>query len=330
MKQRFSLLMLVTTLLFSCSGEKKIKLIEKNFEDEIPVKAILSFTFSKDMMPDSIVGVWAETEYIHFEPEVEGKFHWQTKNVLVFTPAKEFLPATNYTGRFTDKVFRHTKKMRFKGEKQFSFHTIYLDLLTTRAYWHYSEEEDGKQGIKIDFEFNYQMLPSEVGGLAKVFVNGEEAQFDLLSEEIDYDVSLLVSNIEREDKDYEVKITVADGLAPYNGGEKAKESFEEELELPSPFKLEITDLQANHDGNEGTITIYTTQKVVSENIKKYISIEPSLKYKVETYPGYFTIQSEDFSIDSKYELTVKKGLQGTIGGELKYDYAQPVSFGKVQ
>lgn len=329
MKLRFSLLMLVIVLFFSCSGEKKIKLIDKNFEDEIPVKALLSFTFNKDLMPDSIVGTWTETEYIHFEPAVEGKFHWQTKNTLVFTPADAFLPATNYTGKFTDEIFRYTKKLRFSGEKQIHFHTTYLDLISSRAYWHFSEENGGVHCIKIDLGFNYPVLPSEVGGLMKVMINDEDIQFDLLTEEIDDDISLASKNIQKEDKDYPVKIIIAEGLAPYNGREKTKEAFEEEFVIPSPFKLEITEVQANHDGTEGTITLYTTQQAAGENIKQYISIVPSVKYNVEVQSGYFTIQSEDFSMEEKYEINIKKGLQGTIGGELKYDYSQPISFGKV-
>ncbi|MBA7715122.1 hypothetical protein ES703_124162 [subsurface metagenome] len=274
-------------------------------------------------MPDSLVGAWTEIEYIRFDPEVEGKFHWQTSNKLVFTPTDAFLPATNYTGRFTDEVFHYSKKLKFASDKQFNFHTAYLDLLSSRAYWHYSEEKGETHGIKIDLEFNYQVLPSEVAGLMKVMINNEETHFDLFTEEIDDDISLIIKNVQREDKDYPVKIILAEGLAPYNGTEKTKEAFEEEFEIPSPFKLEITDIEANHDGNEGTITLYTTQQVTAENIRKYLSISPSLRYRVDIQAGYFTIQSEYFSIDAKYELTVKKGLLGTIGGELKYDYSQP-------
>ena len=155
MKLRLNFLILVISLLFSCSGEKKIKLTEKNFDDEIPVKALLSFTFNRDMVPDSLVGDWTDIGYISFEPAVEGKFHWQTRNKLVFTPTTEFQPATDYTGKFTDEMFRFTKKLRFADDRQFHFHTTYLDLLESRAYWHVGEDKEGIHSIKIDMDFNY-------------------------------------------------------------------------------------------------------------------------------------------------------------------------------
>lgn len=328
MKPLYAMLLAVLLVLSSCSGGKKIRLLEKNFEDEIPPKGMLSFTFSQEMVPDSLVGVWSEIEYIRFDPEVKGKFHWQTTSVLVFAPLNEFMPATKYDGKFTAEVFKYIKKSKFSGDKEFSFHTPYLKVLGTHAFWDVAS--DAQSGIKIEIEFNYEIQPSEAVKLLQIKIDKEAKDFQLLSEETSNKISVLVKGLKREDKDYAIEISLDKGLAPKAGNEKMSEVYVEQIDIPSPFKLEITDVQANHDGNEGTVTLYTTQEVVAENIKKYISINPSVKYKVDIQPGYFNLISEDFSVDQQYEINILKGLTGKVGGELKFDYSQPISFGQVQ
>jgi alpha-2-macroglobulin len=328
MKLLYPFLLAVMLVITSCSGGKKIKLVDKSFEDEIPPKGMLSFTFSQEMVPDSLVGVWSDIEYIRFDPEIKGKFHWQTKSILVFAPSGDFKSATNYSGKFTSEVFKFQKKYKFSGSKEFSFHTAYLKVLSSHAYWDASGESLG--GIKIDIEFNYEIQPSEAVKLLNIKVDKEEQNFQLLTEQASNIMSVLVKGFKSEDKEYAIEITLNKGLSPITGTEKMSEVYAEQFDMPSPFKLEITDVQANHDGNEGTITFYTTQEVVAENIKKYISLEPSVKYTVDIQQGYFNLISEEFSIDQQYEVNILKGLTGNAGGELKFDYSQPISFGQVQ
>jgi uncharacterized protein YfaS (alpha-2-macroglobulin family) len=328
MKSLFPLLLSTILIISSCTGGKKIKLSEKNFEEEIPVKGMLSFTFSDAIVPDSLVGVWTDIEYIRFDPEIDGKFHWQTTSNLVFAPSAEFKPATKYTGKFTNEVFKYLKKAKFSGNKDFIFHTPFLQVITSRSFWDTSTEAFG--GIKLDIEFNYLVQPSEVAKLLQIKVDKEIKEFQLLTEEKSTVITVLVKGLKREDKDYAIEISLNKGLVPESGTEKMSEVYVEKFDLPSPFKLEISDVQANHDGNEGTITVYTTQEVVADDIKKFIKIDPSVRYTVDIQQGNFNIISEDFSIDQNYEIVILKGLAGKAGGELKFEYSQPVSFGQIQ
>ena len=329
MKRSIIYLVLITIIISSCSNEKKIKLIDRNFSDEIPSKAILTFTFDKEIVPDSLVGVWTEKEYLRIDPQVPGKFHWQSNSKLVFAPTDEFLPATNYTARFTDHVFSYTR-IPYAGEKQFSFHTPYLELVSSRANWELTDAKEGQHVIHMELSFNYPVVPSEVANVLTVKINHEEVNYRVVTPEIQDVIVLLVENISREDKDYPVDIIVDKGLTPFGGSLGTTDVIDEKFTIPSPFKLEISDMQTVHDGTEGTVTFYTTQKVDAENIKSFISIVPSIRYEVDVQTGYFMIKSENFSIDRKYELTIKKGLTGALGGELKYDFSQPVSFGNIR
>ncbi len=328
MRPLYSFFIGVSILLASCSGGNKIKLVEKNFEDEIPPKGILSFTFNQPMVPDSLVGVWSDIEYIRFDPAIKGKFYWQTTSILVFAPAGEFSPATTYSGKFTSEVFKNVHKGKFTGDKEFTFHTPYLQVTGSHAFWDVSADVAG--GIRVEVEFNYEIQPSEASKLLQIKLDKKLTDFRLLTEEPSNIISVLLKDVKREDKNYSLEVSLNKGLAPISGNEKMDKVYVQQFDIPSPFKLEISDVQANFDGSEGTITIYTTQEVVAENIKKFINITPSVKYTVDIQPGYFLVKSEDFDIDQHYELTILKGLSGKIGGELKFDFSQPVSFGQVQ
>lgn len=328
MLQRIFTLLMATLLIVACSKQKTVRLSDKNFKDEVPLKGMLSFSFSKDIVPDSLVGQWTEQEYIGIEPSVIGKYHWAATNKLVFIPADGFKPATTYLARFSNDIFKYTK-YKYKGDKEFEFHTPYLELISSRAYWDKATDND-EHLIKVDFEFNYPVLPSEVEKLLEVKVNKEIQSFNILTDEISDKVSVAISGLEKEDQDYPVDIQLVKGLNTASGGEPTSEPIVQQFDIPSPFKLNITDFDAHHDGNEGIITLYTTQEVKAEHIKSYISIDPKIKYKVDIQPGYFIIKSEDFGVDSKYNITIKKGLSGILEGKLKYDFEQPVSFGKIK
>ena len=322
------LLLLGIFFVLSCSKEKKLRLAEKNFTDEVPLKGALAFTFNKDVIPDSLKGIWTDKAYMNIEPEVEGKYSWQNPNKIVFIPTEGYKPATNYKVKFNKEMFKYSKN-DYNDVDEFNFHTPYLDLLSSRAYWEKSDDQN-IQGIKVDLGFNYKVIPSELEKLLTLKINDKPKTYKVVTEEISDKVSIIITGVEKEDKDYPLEISIEKGLSPGSGGESTLKSFVKQFDIPSPFKLNITDIQASHDGNEGSITLYTTQEVNGENIKDYINIEPKIRYSVDIQSGYFTIKSEFFSIESKYEITIKKGLKGKLDGELKYDFSQPVSFGKIR
>ena len=79
-------------------------------------------------------------------------------------------------------------------------------------------------------------------------------------------------------------VTIDKGLTADMGTVKSGKPIIQEFDIPSPFKLSITDIQANHDGAEGNITISTTQSVNEKNIKNFIRLSPWVKYDIEVFP----------------------------------------------
>ncbi|HWZ22206.1 MAG TPA: Ig-like domain-containing protein, partial [Cytophagaceae bacterium] len=115
----------LSVLLFSCSGNK-LKLDDKNFNEEIELQQNLVFNFNKDLVPDSLVNVWVEDAYVTFTPEVKGKFKWTAKDELIFSPDISFAPCTDYKAELTDKIIKKAAvKYALPDEKSYNFHTPY-------------------------------------------------------------------------------------------------------------------------------------------------------------------------------------------------------------
>ena len=317
-------------ILGACKKKDTIKIIEQNFDKEILTTGNLSFTFNKDLVHDSVLNIWLDEDLIDIKPPTEGKYMWVSSKKLVFQPAKGFKPSTDYTCELTKKIFKNVPGLSFSGDKSFDFHTPYLKIDDIKAYWTTPEDGEGEAVIRFDIEFNQNVKANEVADLLNVEVNKENKDFSLISDETSNSISVYVQDIKAEDKDMEAKVTINKGLTADMGTVKSDKPIVQEFDIPSPFRLDITDLQATHDGTEGIINISTTQSVNEKYIKNFISLSPWVKYEVEVLPSYFIIKSKSFNINSKYELTVKKGLEGKIGGKLKYDFSQPVSFGQLK
>lgn len=316
---------------FSCKEkDQNVKVVEKNFSDEITLTSSLNLSFSKDLVPDSLVNMWLDDQLLKIEPAVAGKYMWTAKNKIVFVPESGFKPATKYTCDVSQNILKYSPEYKLAKNLSYEFHTPFLKVIDINTNWSISNNKSESPQVKISIQFNQQVVPREVADLLHISIEDEKQDFELVSEDISDFVDVLILDLEDEDKDFKTKLVIEKGLGAYNGTIPTEEEYEEKFEIPSPYKLYINDVQANHDGTDGMLTVYTTQEVQSANIKNYITIEPSVKYSVETYPSYFQIKSDEFSMNNKYELTIKEGLVGKIGGKLKHEYSQPVSFGELK
>ena len=80
---------------FAARSPNEIQLVTKNFEAEVEQQQNLIFTFDKDLVPDSLTGMWDTVPYLAFTPEVKGKYKWNSSKELMFSPLSGFLPSSD-------------------------------------------------------------------------------------------------------------------------------------------------------------------------------------------------------------------------------------------
>ncbi|HRO70339.1 MAG TPA: MG2 domain-containing protein, partial [Chitinophagaceae bacterium] len=311
----------------SCN-KNAVSLSYTNAKDEVPLLGNLVFRFSQSMVKDSMLNVWDSTEYISFEPAIPGRFRWESPDQLVFSPAQPLNPATDYKARVKNSVLRFSKFDDIKDGDRISFHTPGLTLDNSQITW--VGESSTSAVPQLDLLFNYRVNPESLKERMTIEVEGKKAEYAIITASPENRIAVRINGLKNEDKDLDARVTIDKGLKPEAGNNALAEPIKASLIVPSPYVLSILEMEAQHDGTEGTVRVVTSQQLSSENIKPLLQLDPNLGFSVEQNENGFTLRSDKFDVNKTYALTIYKGLRGKIGGVLKEDYSGSVAFGELE
>lgn len=325
-KLNFCFLFFGIVMLLSCTSSKKVKIVEKNFIDEVPLAGNLMFTFDQNMVnKETIDRIWDTTEYIKFSPHLPGRFKWETPNKLVFSPILKLKPATIYKAEFQENKF--LGNIEFESPV-FDFYTMLLNIDNSRAYW--ALTQNNQVFAHFDVTFNYTINPKDVADFLTIEVDGKPLKLFPVNDNTGKIATFYSKDVVAQDNDIKAKIIVTKGLKTANSSVETSNELTKEVTIPSLYNLKIEKVTTNHDGYTGKITVATSQKASEENLKDFIDIKPSVNFTVEVNDQDFIIKSDDFDVNNDYELSVKKGLKGILKSELKYEYTEILKFGKLK
>lgn len=327
--QQYGVIVFMTVLAFACN-RKTVSLQYTNAKGEVASLGNLTFQFDKDLVKDSLLGQWDSTEYITFEPKIPGRFRWENSGELVFSPSQPLSPATDYKATLNDALLRHTGYGRISGGEDLKFHTPSLHLQDVNALWMAQDGSPHQAQPQLDLYFNYPVNPGTLKERLHVTVDGRTADYDLQTVSVSDRITIKLPNVKAEDKDYKLDISIDKGLVPDGGTNGTSEALTYTTGVPSPFVLTVNDATTDHDGATGTITVKTSQLVDGANLASFIHLQPAVKFEVTPTDDGFTITSDQFDAETSYVLTINHGLRGNIGGVLREDYLDNVSFGKMQ
>jgi hypothetical protein len=327
--QPFVATLLVVIFLSSCS-RNAVTLDYTNAKDEIPQLSNLVFRFNQTLVHDSLLNQWDSTEYISFEPKIAGRFRWVHGDELVFSPARPLSPATNYKATLGSELLRFSKYDKVSNGDNIEFHTPYLKLDNSNVSWILKDENSSVAVPQVDLLFNYPINPASLKEKLKIEVDGKPVTYTMQTLSPDNKISLQLTGIKTEDRDYDINLSIDKGVLPVGGSNPTTEKTESKAFIPSPFTLTINDITSNHDGTLGTLNIKTSQQIVLSSLSKLISFKPAVKFNTEITDDGFTISSEAFDVTKSYELSLLNGIRGRIGGTLKEDYHSNIAFGKME
>ncbi|MEP1032194.1 MG2 domain-containing protein [Ekhidna sp.] len=319
-------------LLVSCSNKDKVEISYKNFGEEVNTTQNLTIEFSQNIADESKLNLWDSTQYIQFEPEIAGVFNWETPNRLTFSPSEKLPPATTISGTVTKKVLPPDGSFALGDDVSFSFKTTPLSVSKISSYWaRLNKESKDTPKVFVELEFNFPVPVSELKSRLELQLGSENVAILMdTKEEYARTVKFYVDQFELKDVTVPVKVTLQPGIRPFGGNQATKEAKQITTNLNSPYNFKVNSVSSNYDGSKGILTIVTSQAPQLKNYEKFIEIKPKLAYDVERKNNGFIITSEAFEVTEKYEVTLKKGIEGEIGGLLKNNYREEFSFGKVQ
>lgn len=326
---KFFLLTTAVVIFFACS-RNAIVLDYTNAKDEVPQLGNLVFRFNKPLVKDSLLNQWDSTDYVSFEPAIPGRFRWEHPDELVFSPSRPLAPATTYKATIGRELLRNSKFDKVNKAENIVFRTPDLKLEGSNVLWVLPDAASKTAVPQVDLYFNYPINPTTLKDKLKVEVDGKAADYTVQTMSADNKMSIRLLNMKTEDRDYDINVSLDKGVTPEGGVNATKEKVESKTTIPSPFTLVINEINAEHDGTAGTITVRTSQEVVPESLAQFIKLDPTAKFSAEVTDDGFIVSSESFDVSKGYALTLLKGLRGRIGGVLKEEYKNNVAFGKME
>jgi alpha-2-macroglobulin len=325
-----SLLLTTLVVLFLSCNRSYVSLDYTNAKDEVPQLGNLVFRFSKSLAKDSMINRWDSTEYVSFEPKIPGRFRWESPSELVFSPSRPLQPATSYKATVKDDVLEHSKYSGIEKAEKINFRTPDLKLENSNVTWTLPDEQSKNAVPQVDLYFNYPVKPASLQEKLNVQIEGKKASYEMISASDAQKISLRVTGLAMQDKDYETLVKIEKGLVPEGGNNGTPEPIESKSGIPSPYVLLINDVQSEHDGTSGTIYIKTSQQITPENLRTFIRFSPAITFATEPTEDGFLISSDKFDVENSYELTIAKGLRGRIGGVLREEHYNQVAFGRLE
>lgn len=321
---QFAILVLAA-LLTGCTGNN-IEIKPLNFTDQIDQLQNLEFQFSREMAPDSLIGLWDSTDYITFDPAVKGKFKWADRKVLIFSPSGSFAPNTDYKATFTEKAANLLRERRNLKNETFNFHTPYLELTSGYAYWSRNENYTSQVELRIRLLFNYPVDQNEVKKYLSLRINDKNEAFNIISTSSSNEMEIASSWSPSNGNVNSLEIVMLEGMRSLGSDRKSTEAVTLKIGIPPVNTLEIIDVTTGFEESTGVITVYTSQPVVAEKIDQQVQVEPAVDFQVTMISNGFEIKG-NFSDNQSYRLTLRKTLKGIFGPELGSDQVKEVTFG---
>lgn len=318
-------------MLAACTGSKhEVNVDHRNFDTEIDKEQNLVFSFDKTLVPDSVLNNWDTTAYLNISPAIPGKYKWNTNNELVFSPLYPFANSTNYKVSLNNSIFKFSKEPFHFGEQQsFDVHTPYIKMQNANAYWRLSEKFPGSAAVAVTLHFNYPVQPSVVSKFLQVNYEKSTMSFEIEQTSPSNNIDVVIDQIGKEKvKAATIDIILQKGFKCADSDYLTSEAQQLQCVVPSPDNLEITQVLPEFQGSQGLIHVYTTQAVKLEGLQDFIQVSPSINFEIENADNGFALKG-NFSSGSSYSLTIKKNLQGALGGTLLNDFVQQVNFGEM-
>lgn len=326
------LTLIIVGLVTSCGSKDGANITYKSFGEEVSTTQNLTIEFNQSLADENKLNQWDSTQYIQFEPPIKGVYNWETPNRLTFSPTEKLPPATTVKGVVTKAVLPSDGSIGLGSDISFSFKTTPLSVYKISAYWaRVNKESKEDPNVFVEVEFNFPIPIQETKNKLQLQLGSEAVAFQVdTEEEYARNLKLRVESFEMVDATIPVKVALQPGIIPFGGKDGTKEEKIVSTNLNSPFSFKVSSVSSNYDGSAGFLTIITSQAPQVNNYESFIQIRPKLDYDIERKNNGFVIKSEAFQVSEKYEVTLKEGLEGEVGGILKNDHREEFSFGKVQ
>jgi uncharacterized protein YfaS (alpha-2-macroglobulin family) len=329
MKPRSFLYLVIIALLAGCSGNR-IKVTDTNFSTEVDRLQNLVFKFNEPIAPDSLFDKWDTVNYIQFKPALKGRFKWVSAEELLFSPSQPFPPSSTFEASLTSELSKLSATHHGVSDKIIQFHTAFLELKESGAYWAYAEDGSHRIEIRVTLSFNYEVDPNLVAKLLTISQNERKLESRLMTNGLSTDVVFaVIPSSAKTGKAFNLDLKLTPGLQCPGSNYKLTEAISKSVEVPSPEKFSIVKVEPEFNMGEGIISIYTTQPVSAKNMSGAITISPAINFTSELMPNGIKLVGP-FVEGQAYSLHIAPELKSVFDIPLGDVYEQSILFANPQ
>lgn len=320
--------LIVCILISACTTSKSDLEVSTRFSDEVALQQNLNFVFNKDIYPDSLLYRWDSTEYLSLEPKVEGLFKWNSSSELVFSPAKGFSAGTEYTVTLNKEILSYSKEKYTLPTTKIKFRTPPLKVTSTAISWTLGHSTSNVV-VQLDLDFNYDVAVKDAASKIKLSTRKGDIITTTVNNGNSKRVSLQFTPVNELDEETPLEISIEKGIPIVSGNYVSDKDTTIKTTIPSRYNLAITSITPEHTGEEGVITISTSQPIKELGLKNVIKLKPNIKFDVTTTESSILLTSKSFSVDQTYTVTIEPSIEGLFGGKMRSGYTEQITFKKL-
>ena len=290
--------------------------------EEISPYQNIVFNFDEPL-GEGRVSRWDTLQYVQFEPAVRGKFKWTSDRELTFSPSEPFRPATTFEAQWRPVALEALKLDKQPKLSRTKFHTPALQMQMPQLFWSQSRRVAGSAEMRANLLFNYAVKPADLQPLLRVTQDGKPVAFEVVSAAADSIVGVALTQDVRPGSP--VTLEVAAGLHAQGSDQPTREAMAAEVEVPDQQTLLVREVVASIVEGNPVITVLTNQPVSATEIPALLTVSPTVDYAVEALESGFVLKGA-FDVDKSYQISLRSGLRGTLGGQLSEAFTQTAAF----
>ncbi|NBC16150.1 MAG: hypothetical protein GVY18_02410 [Bacteroidetes bacterium] len=303
-----------------------VEVVELTPGEEVPRTTNLTFVFSDDVVPDSLVSRPLEGRAVEFEPPLPGQFQWVDRNKLRFYPEVMLAPSTEYEAEVQNRAVAPYGRS-LTGERTVRFQTPRLTVNSAFLTFEYDPTSNRTATLVGSIEFNYEVSPQAVQNHVTIrYDDGEVIPYEVTTTGPSPVIELRATGVERGEDERQIEVQVDDGIQALGGALGLADAYTRPVMLPGQNSLKVEQVAGVRTSAERqTLKVRFNLPVRAEDAASYVTIEP----QVDAVPtsSHNTLRLHgDFQPEQTYQVTVREGLMAVDGSQLGRDFKTAVSF----
>jgi 5-hydroxyisourate hydrolase-like protein (transthyretin family) len=308
---------------------------------EVGENIMITAEFSKPV--DLKVKDVSELKCFTIIPALKGKYSFENKKTVVFSPDEPLLPSTDYEVSMNTGDYFTAIGKRVIGSPKTQFHTPYLKIVDQRFFANKDILKNEEKEVVGEVNFNYPVDAKELENAVEVkkIINPNcnsmtrkesPMKFRIEPSESPTRFYIRIQDISRSYDCQEISVKIAAGLKCPSCAKGMENDFQTAVNISQKMLLAIESVSPWQQEGDTSIALRFNMPVSAEQVKKYVTIirRATINRPAETVP--FTVKTEycysvfsaAFEPNLIYDVNVAQAIVSKNGDPMKSAYGSSV------